>query len=1365
MSRFFMFIPIFTPKTRAKLRDVLSETCPQVIRTRKQSCTIGNVAVISRTILPFLQHFTINMNQLRLLRCLAPFAAILLLLSGLSVRAVAQKVVISEYFNSTTPDAEWSELLVVQDNTTMVDYYLRDKGTTESWQGGVKFKDVRLWRNLRAGTIILLYHRTRPSEVYDDNADDGFIKLNIENPTYFEKKTEAALDWNQAMNLNQTNEILQLLDASGAHVHALGHGATLSAEYNALPQPKINHGNSIANPGSLRIYPGLSLADYADPNPGNAKTSDNNAFTTPGRPNKNTAGSDENQLFWRTLRQPEWNAPSLTATSVTATTVSLTWSAATDLLSADGIQGYMVLRTSEALADTNQVPQDGKSYSINDNLGSWIVIANSSRSSERSFEDAVQIPCGGTFKYRVYAFRFKQDDFENTAVSNDPRLGRGRSYNETSFAELRVTRPFPSTTTITAAGAVSFCLGGSVLLTAPALPLGQQIQWQKDNSDIPGATKQNYNATAAGRYRIKITNEFECSNVSNEIEITTYLPPVAVVLPSQPAKICPGDTLTLTATLGNKYQWIKDNVPLAGETGQMYKVTAPGLYRVVVIDDHSCFDTSTAVTITQRIVKFVASKDTLDFGRLDDCTSGKIDSIAITNTGADTIRVESVKAGIGFSYVAPSSPVVIAPGKQAMLTFRFTPGSAGKKISAIDVTVQPCSSWLRFYLTGEKDQARITASLQTVNFGTGLSCVSNLKDTIIIIRNESVLPLKIQGQIVSAPYSIASQSFPVDIPAKDSLRLTLRYDPSLDGTFASTLQLPYLSGTCRDTLRIDLEGVRATPKLVSDIVSIDFPPLLGCENQRDTIILVRNTGVIPVTISTQPADANFRFVNIPLTINPGEDQQLAIRFAPTAEGNVNITLPIVVSPCNRTTFVMQLTGSKQGTTFSFTADTLDFGEIAACSPIKSLTLFAKLRISGATAGTRLLTALTDTPFGAQFNSGIDVKDNDSLQFIFTPSADGEFIGHVVMTFDPCGMKKNLVLKGKRTSVGYVMSGATIDFGAVEIGTVQTRQFTLRNSGTATLTVTSEKIIPPFKVLSSTPSLPAVLQKDSVLTLVVEYAPKVIMRDSIESLVHITVPCDENKTLTLLGNGSSSTLPPDSSALSGVLKIVGGEGNTGDVVSLPIILTSDSIKFSQVTSLSVKLAFNGSMLMPRTIVAGSGLPASFAVSFAESKPGLLKVDITPKDPSQSDILPAGELAVLRCEVLLGNAIATGLLLSDPQTVRSGRKFNVVIAQPDTFQLTGSCPPEERLIGLGARAALTVMASGGEVEIQADIPTNDFTSLTLYDNLGRVAAHLLSGELSVGKHSVVVRRSDLRSGVYFAVLHSGNIVRTICIPIAD
>ena len=1269
--------------------------------------------------------------------------------------AAAQRVVVSEYFNMNTspPIAEWSELLVVQDSTTLVGYTLRDKGSAETWQGGVRFRDVRLWRSMRAGTIIVLNHRG--SVEVDVNPDDGYIQVGIENATYFEKFLDAAPDWEQTMNINQTNEILQLRDASGQHVHALGHAATPSTEYTSMPQPKLNHGNNIANPGSLRVYPGRSLSDYADPNPGNTKTSDNVANVTLGRPNKNTAGEDENQQFWRSLRQPEWNAPSLTATSVTAANVPLRWNAATNPVPSDGVQGYLLLRRSDSLADTNQSPQDGKTYSPNDRLGSWVVIGNVP-AAQTTFDDAVSIPCGETFKYRVYAYRYKQDDLE-IITTLFPNLARGRSYNETAFAQIRVTRQFPSLPTVTASGGVSFCKGGGVELSVPAPPLGQLLQWQKDNNDIPGQTNRTLTVTTTGRYRVKITNETGCTAQSNEVEVIAHEPPVAAIIPAQPAKLCAGDALTLTATFAQRYQWIKDGAPLAGETRQTHNATLPGAYRVVVIDYNGCSDTSAAATIVLREVKFAAAADTLDFGRLDDCTSGKLDSIVISNTGADTLRLDKVAAGVGFSYVAPPATVIIPPGKQAALTFRFTPAGTGTSVAAADVIVQPCSASLRLYLKGAKDKATVTASLQAVNFGTGLSCNVIRKDTVITVKNGSTLPLRVQGQIVSSPYSIATQAFPVDIPALDSLRLTLRYDPQIDGTFSSTLQLPFLTGACRDTLRIDLQGVRTTPALAASISTLQFPPLLGCENERDTAVSVRNTGIVPATISAQPANPNFRFMNVPLTVNPGEEQQLAVRFAPVAEGSVSFNLPVIITPCNRTAFEIQVSGSKQGTTFALDADTLDFGEIASCSGVKSASRFVKIRIAGAAAGARLLTALTDAPFGAQFNSGLNVKDNDSLEFVFTPAADGDFTGNAALTFDPCGVKKTIVLRGRRVTQAFVMSDNSLDFGSIDTGTTATRQFTLRNSGSAMLTVTAENIAAPFRVIAASPALPAVLPKDSVLILTLEYAPLLVQRDSADAGIRLTAPCDAVRTLTLLGNGKSTGLPPDTSAIPGVLRIAGGQADAGKIVSLPVSLTSDSLALAQITSLTFTLMFNGTMLMPRSMNAGADLPPGCRVRFTESSPGTLTVEIT--DPVNFSLLRAGELAVLNCEALLGNAVSTPLALSPPRVIRSGRNVRITLAQPEIFTLTGECPPQERLIDLGRRAGLAVHAAGGDVEITADVPSNDATSIVLYDNLGRVAAVVLSGELPVGSHVVRIAGNSLPDGAYYLVMRSGAVARTL------
>ncbi len=60
----------------------------------------------------------------------------------------AQFVVISEYQNiSVIPEGEYTELLIVVDKVDLVGYTLRDNSGSGDWQGGIKFRDVPLWKN------------------------------------------------------------------------------------------------------------------------------------------------------------------------------------------------------------------------------------------------------------------------------------------------------------------------------------------------------------------------------------------------------------------------------------------------------------------------------------------------------------------------------------------------------------------------------------------------------------------------------------------------------------------------------------------------------------------------------------------------------------------------------------------------------------------------------------------------------------------------------------------------------------------------------------------------------------------------------------------------------------------------------------------------------------------------------------------------------------------------------------------------------------------------------------------------------------------------------------------------------------------
>ncbi|MFZ1593684.1 MAG: MopE-related protein, partial [Chitinophagales bacterium] len=73
---------------------------------------------------------------------------------------------------------------------------------------------------------------------------------------------------------------------------------------------------------------------------------------------------------------------------------------------------------------------------------------------------------------------------------------------------------------ITAAGATTFCVGGSVVLNANA-GAGLSYQWYKNGIEMPGATTISYTATTAGIYKCKVIKTASgCFKMSNGITVT-----------------------------------------------------------------------------------------------------------------------------------------------------------------------------------------------------------------------------------------------------------------------------------------------------------------------------------------------------------------------------------------------------------------------------------------------------------------------------------------------------------------------------------------------------------------------------------------------------------------------------------------------------------------------------------------------------------------------------------------------------------------------------------------------------------------------------------------------------------------------------
>ncbi len=360
-------------------------------------------------------------------------------------------IVVSSYYNAADTRDEWTELLVISDNLDLRNYTIRDNNVTQtSWQAEITFRNISFWNHLRAGTVIRLWHRSEnssgsPNGPQDTSKADGYLELFLNNPDYFSGGSfGTGSSGGYSMSIGGNGDIIQLRDASGNHVHALAHKITPGTDYLGLPLPKLCHTEALSSNQSISICPGSNINEYGilTPREGTTYTSKGNGSQTPGLPNSCSSSAMANENYWRSLRQPDWITPVGTGSYLPGNTgVSLSWNHCEDAYPSDTTTGYLILRNT---TNNFEDPSDGSSYSAGTYIGSAVVVGNVEGSQVSTFTDNTPAPCGGNFFYRIYAFRFSEDE----KIGNGGNAARGRAYNENSYAEIVVQGPDPPNTSL-----------------------------------------------------------------------------------------------------------------------------------------------------------------------------------------------------------------------------------------------------------------------------------------------------------------------------------------------------------------------------------------------------------------------------------------------------------------------------------------------------------------------------------------------------------------------------------------------------------------------------------------------------------------------------------------------------------------------------------------------------------------------------------------------------------------------------------------------------------------------------------------------------------------------------------------------------
>ncbi len=148
--------------------------------------------------------------------------------------------------------------------------------------------------------------------------------------------------------------------------------------------------------------------------------------------------------------------------------------------------------------------------------------------------------------------------------------------------------PPPPTIQVTT-GSPVLCAGDSATLHATQAPAGSTYQWYNAGVLIPGASAQQLVVSQPGSYTAQLMDTLCSSLFSNQISITSEIsvePTVGVI----------GDTLS-TTFVAAAYQWLFNNQPIPGATGNVYVATQSGVYELEVTSANGCTYQSSGITI------------------------------------------------------------------------------------------------------------------------------------------------------------------------------------------------------------------------------------------------------------------------------------------------------------------------------------------------------------------------------------------------------------------------------------------------------------------------------------------------------------------------------------------------------------------------------------------------------------------------------------------------------------------------------------------------------------------------------------------------------------------------------------------------
>lgn len=1280
----------------------------------------------------------------------------------------SQEILISEYYNASQGETEWIELITTE-NLNLVGYKIRDNtsvdGSPSKWQGGIEFGDNQLWQNLPSGMTIVIYLRDDSSINYDYDISDGLLIVNAEDEIMFNKFEGTDGNWSiTSLSISREADILQILNPSDTHVHAIGHTSDNIGDFQDLSGLITDINLPTGN--SLQVFPGSNLNDYNQGFDDGQQYLKSTSMQTKNEANGTGQNQEENADFWFEIKRPNWPNPEMSVTKLDEGFL-LNWNSIEMEEGFENLYGYLIIRYDQS---DNSKPINGRMYNIGELIGQGTIVADINASEDREFLDVSAGQCGLTYEYIIISYKYENP-------FNDNRIeyfrGLGRTYNIDDYPTGIGNRSdIPNFEIISVDNKTTICVSDGELsdndfiLLTTTLEDTDNYRYFWTRNGISEFFSEEYGefdtiqVSESGNYFLQVVNRDNCTESSgNILEININEKPELKI--GNEFRIFENDTLfkacndgsgvllrTSNTISGAQIDWLLDNkdgtFDLLQENSEVYLANFEAAFRAV-IDVGDCRDTSNMVEFEYANLSLETIPNRLDFFANPGQTIQN--SFILRNTGDETqeFLTSDFEIPPGIVLVSPALPFGLESNEEIEIILEF---SSEEEINySIPLNVlSDCVEEYPVIINVSSQSGDFAVIPKRIKFPNLVSCGQNGTDTLVTIRNNSNEDVTLNEVEFIEEFSI--DGLPITLNAGEQVQLSVRFNTQNIGIYIDSLEIPIIKENDTEILKIYVEGRVVEPKIDWLFDTYDFGLLAECDDSKDTLIQVSNNSGIDFEIPNI-ISGPFKSVNTPLLLEDGATSFIQMRFEPENLGFFDNVINFDLQPC----FInesIRLIGEKVNLEVESENSTFAFGEILLCNDRYIDSLSSRFIIDGIQGGILIDSIRTPEFIRTSFQEGDTINDGDQFTIYLDADENSRVSEGIFFRVQPCsfwfsvGVSFN-VYKPRLTFPD------TLRYLDVLANDIRILNVDFRNDFEDDIRFQLTKLegaTDKFSFDETEKFVPA----DFFNTLEFSYTSNEASTDTLLVEYEMISPCQLMDTIVLIGN--TITNIPES--ISYFYEIEGEEIVELDNEYFYFInmINQDEnaqyIENVEVNSSSFSISFDPFVLNLKSVRTYFGESITTSVEQMQRE-GKINVNL-----EFQNLIPTNYDNFIQVEFqpLLGNSQETSISIDNPtfdgntDILGEGGQINIT--------LTGECEIEKRLLRISDNVELNLRKGDintGDLVLDINVVTSDRTRVVLYDIVSNSSVNLLDGNLQPGSYTLNYNESQLSSGSYLIIMESG------------